>query len=148
VLKTLSFYTYLSQLIVSLKKHTYFLLAFTAHKTPTFTGWLQQLCCRSCTRLWHSSLLSQTFLFSKHSALKSPVVLSLPYSPNYELFVCWEIFHHEIYVEIFADTFQQIRISHRCYTEIHAALKHHKQSRATLLTGNKWLTALTTTAYC
>jgi hypothetical protein len=28
-----------------------FLLALTAHQTPTFTGWLRQLCCRSCTRL-------------------------------------------------------------------------------------------------
>jgi hypothetical protein len=33
--------TYLSQLIVPLKRNTgpTMLLAFTAHKTPTFTGW-------------------------------------------------------------------------------------------------------------
>jgi hypothetical protein len=35
-----------------------FLRAITAHQTPTFTEWLQQLCCCSCTRLWHSSPLS------------------------------------------------------------------------------------------
>jgi hypothetical protein len=29
-------------------------LALTAHQTPAFTGWLQQLCFLSCTRLWHS----------------------------------------------------------------------------------------------
>jgi hypothetical protein len=50
-------------------------------------------------------------------SLKSPVVLQV-YSPNYELFVCWELFHHEIYVEIFADTLQQIRISHTYHTDI------------------------------
>jgi hypothetical protein len=31
-------------------------------------------------------------------------------SPNYELFVCWELFRREVYVEIFSNTFQQIRI--------------------------------------
>jgi hypothetical protein len=30
---------------------TAFRLALTAHQTSTFTGWLQQLCFRSCTRL-------------------------------------------------------------------------------------------------
>jgi hypothetical protein len=38
--------------IVSLKNTgTTILLALTSHQTPTFTGWLQQLCCHSCTRL-------------------------------------------------------------------------------------------------
>jgi hypothetical protein len=47
------------QLIVLIKNiGTIFLLALTAHQTPTFAGWLQQLCYRSCTRLWHSSFLS------------------------------------------------------------------------------------------
>jgi hypothetical protein len=47
------------QLTVSLKNTgTTILLALTVHQTPTFTGWLQQLCCHSCTRLWCSSLLS------------------------------------------------------------------------------------------
>jgi hypothetical protein len=27
------------------------------------------------------------------------------YSPNYALFVCWELFHHKIYIKIFVDTF-------------------------------------------
>jgi hypothetical protein len=40
------------------KTGTTILLALTAHQTPTFTGWLQHLRCRSCTWLWHSSLLS------------------------------------------------------------------------------------------
>jgi hypothetical protein len=52
----LSICKYLSQLIVSLKNTgTTILLALTAHQTPTFTGWLQQLCYHSCIRLWHSS---------------------------------------------------------------------------------------------
>jgi hypothetical protein len=49
-------------------------------------------------------------------------------------FSWWKSSHHEIYFEIFADTFQQIRISHRCYTEIHVALKYSEPCRATLLT--------------
>jgi hypothetical protein len=57
--------------------------------------------------------------------------------------------HHESYVEIFADTFQQIRISRRCHTEIRVALKYGEPCRATLLvTGNNWLMALITSAYC
>jgi hypothetical protein len=41
-----------SQLIVLLKNTgTTILLALTAYQMPTYTGWLQQLCCRSCTRL-------------------------------------------------------------------------------------------------
>jgi hypothetical protein len=49
------------------------------------------------------------------------------------LSVCWELFHHEICIKIFANAFQQIRTSHRCHTEIHVALKYRK-SCATLLT--------------
>jgi hypothetical protein len=41
-----------------IKKGITILFALTAHQTLIFTGWLQQLCCRSGTRLWHSSLLS------------------------------------------------------------------------------------------
>jgi hypothetical protein len=37
-------------------------------------------------------------------SIKSPVFF-LVYSPNCELFVCWELFHHEIYIRIFVDTF-------------------------------------------
>jgi hypothetical protein len=68
-----------SQLIVYLKNTgTTFLLALTAHQTPTFTGWLQQLCCRSCTRLWHSSLLSYTFQwFSRRMFKFGPYVIQL-----------------------------------------------------------------------
>jgi hypothetical protein len=45
---------YFLQLTVSLKNTGItFLLALTAHQTPTTTGWLQQLCCRPCIRLWH-----------------------------------------------------------------------------------------------
>jgi hypothetical protein len=40
------------QLIVSIKSTGMtFLLALIVHQTPTFTGWLQQLCCCTCTRL-------------------------------------------------------------------------------------------------
>jgi hypothetical protein len=53
-----------------------------------------------------------------------------------ELFVCLELFHREIYVEIFANTFQQIHISRRCHSEIHIALKYSEPCRATLLTVN------------
>jgi hypothetical protein len=56
------------------------------------------------------------------------------YSPNYELQVCWELCHHEMYVKIFAVTFQKICISHRCHTEICVALKYSEPCRATLLT--------------
>jgi hypothetical protein len=54
-----STHKYLSQLIVLLKStRTTILLALAAHQTPTFIGWLQQLCYRCCTRLWQPSLLS------------------------------------------------------------------------------------------
>jgi hypothetical protein len=66
-------------------------------------------------------------------SIKSPV-----YSPNCELFVCWELFHHEIYFEIFADTFYQIHISHRCHSEIHISLKYTAPWRTTLLTNCNW----------
>jgi hypothetical protein len=52
------------------------------------------------------------------------------------LFVSWELFHREICVRIFVDTFQQIHISRRCHTEIHVALKYSEPCRATLLTVN------------
>jgi hypothetical protein len=44
---------YLSQLIILKKKNTRTITHYvlTAHQAPTSTGWLQQLCCRSCTRL-------------------------------------------------------------------------------------------------
>jgi hypothetical protein len=64
-------------------------------------------------------------------SVKNPVVLSL-FTKLW--IVCWELFHHEFYVKIFADTFQQIRISHRCHTEIRVALKYSKPCLATLLT--------------
>jgi hypothetical protein len=38
-------------------------------------------------------------------SVNSPVDLSLFTNLLIELFVCWELFHHEIYVEIFSDTF-------------------------------------------
>jgi hypothetical protein len=71
------------------------------------------------------------------------------YSPNYELFVCCELFHRKICIEIFADSLQHICISRRCHTEIHVALKYGEPCCATLLlTGNKWLMALITAACC
>jgi hypothetical protein len=42
------------------------------------------------------------------------------------------------FVEIFANTFQQIRVSRRCHTEIHAALKYTSTWRNTLLTNCNW----------
>jgi hypothetical protein len=54
----LSTHWYFLQLIALLKHTcTTFLLALTAYQTPTFTGWSQISCCRSCVRLWHSCLL-------------------------------------------------------------------------------------------
>jgi hypothetical protein len=48
-----STHKYLLQLIVSLKNRcTTILLALTAHQTPTFSGWLRQLCCCSHTGRW------------------------------------------------------------------------------------------------
>jgi hypothetical protein len=112
----------------------------------------------SCTKLWHSSL-SWARRFSDFLGVYSSLA---PMSTNFSLvstrrlwfcflfikspflslftklwIVSWELFHHEIYVEIFADTFQQIRISNRCHTEIHVALKHREPCRATLLTVNR-----------
>jgi hypothetical protein len=43
---------YFLQLIFPLKTQVqHSSLHLTAHQTPSFAGWLQQLCCRSCTRL-------------------------------------------------------------------------------------------------
>jgi hypothetical protein len=52
VLGSLNYFGYIIQVSIKLEnKHiSYFLLALTAHQTSTFTGWLQHLCCRSCTR--------------------------------------------------------------------------------------------------
>jgi hypothetical protein len=55
-----------------------------------------------------------------------------------KLFVSWECFHHEIYIKIFTSTFQQIRISPRCHTEIHVALKYSEPCRTTLLSNCYW----------
>jgi hypothetical protein len=48
----------LSQLIVSLRNTRTTILALTAHQATTLTGWLQQFCYHSGTRLWHSNLSS------------------------------------------------------------------------------------------
>jgi hypothetical protein len=116
-------------LIVSLKNTgTEFLLALTAHQTPTFTGWLHQLCCRSCIRLSHSSLWARRFSdflgvcsslastrmscnFSVSTRrlclcfllINSPVVLSL--FTKLWIVCLLELFRHEIYVQFFAYTF-------------------------------------------
>jgi hypothetical protein len=68
--------------------------------------------------------------------IKSPVVLSL----FTKLWILWllELFHDELYVEIFADTFKQFRIWHRCHTEVHVALKYTALGRTTLLTNCNW----------
>jgi hypothetical protein len=42
--------------------------------------------------------------------------------------------HDESHVDIFPDTFQQIRILRWCHTEIRVALKYSEPCRATLLT--------------
>jgi hypothetical protein len=68
-------------------------------------------------------------------SIKSPVVLSLF---TKLLIIRRELLHREIYVEIFADTFQKIRISHGWHTEIHAALKHTAPWSTTLRTNCNW----------
>jgi hypothetical protein len=88
---------------------------------------IQSLCCPPCTRLltFESLELDVSVIFQVYVQVWLPCYLTFPqkalgayvflswllrgpliwiYSPNCELFVCWELFHHEIYVEIFADT--------------------------------------------
>jgi hypothetical protein len=55
-------------------------------------------------------------------SIKCPIVLSL-------FIKLWIVcllgnFYHKIYVKIFPDTFQQIRISRRCNTEVHVAVTY------------------------
>jgi hypothetical protein len=64
-------------------------------------------------------------------SITSPVVIGL-FTKLW--IVCWELFHHKTYVQIFTPTFQQICISRRCHTEICVALKYIGPCRGTLLT--------------
>jgi hypothetical protein len=81
-----------------------------------------------------SSVNTQCLCFCFLS-IKNPVVLSLL---TKLWIVCWQFFHHETYVEIFAYTFQQIHSSHSCHTEIHVALKYTEPWHTTLLTNCNW----------
>jgi hypothetical protein len=55
-------------------------------------------------------------------SIESPVVLSL----FTKLWIVYsELFHQAIYVEIFADSFQQIRIAHTCSSKVYCTMTHH-----------------------
>jgi hypothetical protein len=90
-----------------------------------FYGVCSSLALMSCNLSVSTRRLCICFL-----SIKSPVVLSL-FTRLWV--VCWELIHHEIYVEIFAYTFQQIRISRSCHREIHTALKYTAPWHTTLL---------------
>jgi hypothetical protein len=124
---------------------------------------LQQLCCRSCTKLetlvsWARRFSDFLGVCSSLAPMASNLSVSTPwlcffflskvYSPNCELFVRWEHFHHETYVDIFANTFQQIHISHSCQTKTYAALTYTAPWCTTQLTENKQLMEMVTAAYC
>jgi hypothetical protein len=64
-------------------------------------------------------------------SIKSPVVLRL--FTKLWIVCLLGTLHYEIYVTVFADTFHQIHISHRCYTEIDVALNY-----TTLLANCNW----------
>jgi hypothetical protein len=136
---------YLSQLIVSLKntQQSFLHLQHTRHQLSrdgcsscvvalaldfdTAISWARRfsdflgVCSSLAPMSSNFSSVTTRRLCFVFVSIKSPVVLSL-FTKLW--IVCWVLFHHEIYVKIFADTLQQIRISCRCHTEIRVVLKY------------------------
>jgi hypothetical protein len=154
-----SLHRYISQLTVSLKNTgTTILHALTAHWIPTFTAWLQQMCCRSCTRLWHSSLFTWMIQWFSRCMLKSdpchPNLLSKNSVFMFLFLVCYEpfcsIFIHQImnclhagnsFITKFTLKFRWHFLADLYFTwmtEIHVALKYTTPWHTTLVTNWNW----------